>query len=329
MIALLRLLRIKKELKTNKYSLCNEQRRHFGGAAQHANPPPALAFEGLGFGLVLTVDTREGWLVLGSADDVVENAEQTRGAPATLAARNPTDDPTEAKKKKEGLPFPFPWWIILLASALCYCLLCLLLLLLRRKRKSESQIVKPILPDDDVAIGSPDSKTNFIMRKSKERFLKNFKAIAEDGLGYFIPPKKKKSKSWSDCSPRLGTFAAPDRLYEWNKTHRNWHSDEPLYWDIKDPKLVRGNFYSKQLIKLAKEYKVEPIFVYVPASNERLLDPKMKSEFENFFGTKLLSVDAETSKKLYATGYANKTHMNLSGQKIFAEWLSNQLKGLY
>lgn len=173
------------------------------------------------------------------------------------------------------------------------------------------------------------SKTNFIMRKSKERFLKNFKAIAEDGLGYFIPPKKKKSKSWSDCSPRLGTFAAPDRLYEWNKTHRNWHSDEPLYWDIKDPKLVRGNFYSKQLIKLAKEYKVEPIFVYVPASNERLLDPKMKSEFENFFGTKLLSVDAETSKKLYATGYANKTHMNLSGQKIFAEWLSNQLKGLY
>lgn len=168
-------------------------------------------------------------------------------------------------------------------------------------------------------------KFNFIFSKSRDRLIKRFSDYREKGAAYFKAPKPAKNRNVTDCSPRLGTFPDPKGLKEWNKKYETWETDAPYQWDLNDKRQVRANHYTQKIIELSQSRGVDVTFVYVPRSNEPILSPDFKRDFEAKFGSRLLSIDVEASRKLYKDGFANRSHMGVAGQRVFANWLVKEL----
>lgn len=169
-------------------------------------------------------------------------------------------------------------------------------------------------------------KLNFITSKSRGRLVKRFADYVQKGKNTFKKPRKRKNRDVVDCSPRLGTFADPKGLAQWNGKYKDWKNNPPVYWNINNPIQRRAMDYTQDIIDVARSHGTEPVFVYVPRSNEQILDTRLVKEFEEKFGVRFISFDLATSKKAYVKGYANRNHMGVAGQRIFANWFASVIE---
>lgn len=175
-------------------------------------------------------------------------------------------------------------------------------------------------------IGDRWGKYNLNLGQARERIVKRFFEFTEAGPKYFNKPFARKSQTTADCSPRLGTFPDPVGYAAWKKKYADWETQPAQNWDIKTPYQKRANDYTRDIISQAREAGTTPIFIYVPRSHEPALSEALINDFESEFGEQLLQFDPASLKDSYARGFVNRSHMGPAGQRIFADWLANELE---
>ncbi len=100
-------------------------------------------------------------------------------------------------------------------------------------------------------------------------------------------------------------------------------------WPFGTPLATRQEAYMRALIELARRRGTQIAFYYVPALADAPVDPAFAQRFEAEFGAPLFLPDRRAHERLRPDGFADTSHLNPQGMRIYLEALATALVRRY
>ena len=106
---------------------------------------------------------------------------------------------------------------------------------------------------------------------------------------------------------------------------KGWRKRTPVTWNLDRPGLARAHYYTKKIIKTARDHGAEVTFFFVPQAYGPCISEKTTADFERRFGARIVQPPLSVRAEMNNGGYADLNHVNDKGMRSFGRWLAGVL----